>query len=250
MIQESAPAAKTEPPRKEGPPSPVKNDDPELKPPSIPVSLLRFEDDSWFKVCFWITRDGQSSDSSFIGCNKGPRLLGEIKKVELPQQAAGKSASACSMIGIKAEVYLNTENCVSETSCLDESYAKVPSYTRTTSMPAGPGLTPAMHPFLLRVGGDGAPLDGRVVLTPEMRKAEDEWAAAYGSGPVAQAPRVVRIIFEDQTDASMQRGLEPGANLLALGLDFNDVLFDLELPADPATYGFEGTGLQCKGAAQ
>jgi hypothetical protein len=219
------------------------------KPEALRVGVLRFEQDSWFKVCFWLTRDGQSSDSSFIGCNKGDKLLGTIRDVELPPASTGSGAppSACSNLGVKAEVYRNTENCNAPGTCADASYPKTASFVRTTAMAAGPGLQPAMHPFLVRVGGDGATLDSRVVLTPELRRSEEEWASIFAKGAPAGMTRIVRVIFEDQTDDSFALSQQPTADWQRLGLDFNDVVFDLELRQ---SFGFERTSLACPVSVQ
>lgn len=227
------------------PPAPIPGPDPKpsVKPP-LRADFLRFETDSWFKVCFWVTLDGKSSEQTFIGCNKGPKLIGSVPSIDLSNAGTLQSADKCHMVGVKAEVYRNTENCLAPTDCQDATYGTTASFTRSTKAPAGPGLQPAMAPFIVRLGGDGSFLDPRVGVTPELRKAEDEWNATFNSGKVPTDKKVVRVFFEDQADEGFAQALAPGSNWRQLGIDFNDAVFDISLPAD-GEFGFEGTSLAC-----
>lgn len=219
-------------------PAPVVHD------PIVKLNLLRFEEDSWFKVCFWVTVDGVAQEKAFLGCNKGPQLLGGTKAVELnlagPASAGATPMPTCAQLGLKAAVFKNTQNCVKPDDCKDETYSKESSYVRMTNMAAGPGLNPAMNPFITRVLGDGSALDSRIVMTPELERAENEWMQAKAP----EGMRIVRIFFEDQTDDSFAKAVARDTDWKSIGMDFNDIVFDFEIPTNVA-FGFDLTPSRC-----
>ncbi len=145
---------------------------PEPEPPAVPVpqavkvipqalqvGILRFEADSWFKSCFWLTIDGEHSDSTFLGCNKGAQLLGQNITVEIPQTDTSEgSHSKCRMLGFRAEVYRNTENCDRPGSCSSETYAAQPSHVQSTSPVQGRSA------FIVQIQGKTASMDARIAF--------------------------------------------------------------------------------------
>ena len=226
------------------PPIAIVTPAPIVQDPIVKLNLLRFEADSWFKVCFWVTVDGVPQEKAFLGCNKGGQLIGGTKSIELdlsrPVVPGATPKPVCTQLGLKAAVFKNTQNCVAPDDCKDETYAKEPSYVRMTNMAAGPGLTPPMHPFITRTLGDGSVLDSRILMTPELERAEADWKQAK----TPASTRVVRIFFEDQTDDSFAKAMAQNTDWKSIGMDFNDIVFDFEVPTDVA-FGFDLTPNRC-----
>lgn len=207
-------------------------------PPQLKLNVLRFENESWYKTCFWMTVDGKFSDATALGCNKGAPLLGQTSQVNIPDQDAGKvSTPGCRMLGIRAEVFKNTENCTDEQACAPESYSSEATYVRTTSQQERPTA------FIVQVQGQNAGVDSRVSFNGSFLKDHLEWSRQ----PTVQFVQQIRVFFEDQSAEVLQAAFGPGGSPSDSGVDYNDVIFDISLTASQSL-GFESTPLACAGS--
>jgi hypothetical protein len=208
-------------------------------PPPTPVFLklnvISVRPDAWWKNCLYVIHNGNESSAYKIGCSKDTGLIGK----EIVIQAFPEN---CNSLRFVVNVHQNTNNCSKASECvLSESPTCQRSSARKKDAPF----------FLFSEARKLNQIDKKVSL--EDRFVFDSNAKLFEKAQMVDSSvRILRMFFEDQDDKNLkqfeQDRQSADGNVRAsarerLGIDFNDVIFDLE--TQRIDVAVEGTEFGC-----
>lgn len=216
-------------------------------PPELPVTLevIQLNPESWWKSCVYAVVNKDESKARLVSCNKDSDSPGIGSPVTL-----WVKPKVCNTVRLDVYVFKPEKECVPGKPC-DGPFQQNYHHLRS---PAKPEDLPFFRFYDARQLKN---IDPIVRLDPKVGADANAMAAAQAESFIAAGNTWVRMYFEDQTNAALERFMKAGgvASRPAVvkkgagvpaddpGIDFNDYV--IEIKGTRVQLAVEGTGQTC-----
>jgi hypothetical protein len=214
---------------------------------TISLNVIQTSSESWWRNCLY-AKTAYSNGWGFVSCNKD--TTGNQTSVSLPAMAG-----VCNVISLKIETYKNVGSTCADRarhglSCEGPYYDQPDSAAspQSDAFSISSGKTSAYSIYTVDNINNPDPMiiSNSNWAVPDFRSLQGQMASWNGANT---KNTWVRVFFEDQSAAAIAQARQSQSQQRALGVDYNDYVFDLKSEGISFTIenaGMENSALTCK----